>query len=136
MQKANQYANHRISPEIIVWLYHRFSLIFRDIENLMTQRVGIVSYESIRRWCRQFGPQYLKALRRCESKGADRWCADEVYLKINGEYFYLWRAVDQVGDVLDVLIQRRRNRVAADLFCYGRHMLRAKNHRLMRNRAF
>jgi len=185
----------------------------------MAHRGVIVSYESIRRWCLKFGPNYLKSLKRRESKGADHWYADEAYLKINSEYFYLWRAVDQDGDVLDLLIQQRRNRVATErlfrtvlirqgrvlrcvvtdklrsypaavqsvlpgavhetrcyannraesshqatrrrerqmqrfkspgqaqrfpslhasvrnLFCYGRHMLQAKNHRILRERAF
>jgi putative transposase len=222
MIKADPYSNHRYPPEIIstaVWLYHRFSLSFRDVEDLLAQRGVIVTYESIRRWCLKFGPQFQKNLKRREGKDASQWHCDEVFVRINGEFVYLWRAVDQDGDVLDVLVQKRRNRVAAqrffrtvlqrqgvvprcvvtdklnsypaavrmvlpdavhetrryannraenshqatprrerqmqrfkspehaqrflslharvqNLFCYGRHKLRAQNHRLMRTRAF
>jgi len=119
MKKASQYANHRFPPEVIgtaVWLYHRFSLSFRDVEDLMAHRGVIVSYETVRRWCLKFGPGFQRALKRREAKGSDRWHVDEAFLKINGDYLYLWRAVDQDGDVLDVLVQRRRNRVAAERF--------------------
>ncbi len=119
MRKANQYEGHRFPREIIstaIWLYHRFSLSFRDVEDLMAHRGVIVSYESVRRWCLKFGPGYQRALKRRETKGSDRSHVDEAFLKINGEYLYLWRAVHQDGDVLDILVQRRRNRVAAERF--------------------
>ncbi|MGC1443818.1 MAG: IS6 family transposase [Burkholderiaceae bacterium] len=119
MKQANRYHGHRFPPEVIstaVWLYHRFSLSFRDVEELLAQRGVTVSYESIRRWCLKFGPMYQRTLKRRESKGSDRWHVDEVFIKVNGEQFYLWRAVDQDGDVLDILVQRRRNRVAAERF--------------------
>ncbi|CDF34481.1 unnamed protein product [Chondrus crispus] len=119
MKKANSYHGHRFPPEIIstaVWMYHRFALSFRDVEDLMAHRGVIVSYESIRRWCLKFGPQYQRVLKRRESKGADQWLVDEMYIQIGGEQYYLWRAVDQDGDVLDILVQRRRNRAAAERF--------------------
>lgn len=119
MKKAAQYANHRYPPEIIstaVWLYHRFFLSFRDVEDLLVQRGVIVSYESIRRWCLKFGPKFQKNLKRREGKGASQWHCDEMFVRINGEFVYLWRAVDQDGDVLDVLVQKRRSRIAAERF--------------------
>ncbi|MGB7302135.1 MAG: DDE-type integrase/transposase/recombinase [Burkholderiaceae bacterium] len=75
-----------------------------------------ISYESVRRWCLKFGPMYQRTLKRRGSKGSDRWFADEMFVKINGEQLYLWRAVDQDGDVLDIMVQRRRNRIAAERF--------------------
>lgn len=75
-----------------------------------------VSYESVRRWCLKFGPSYQRALKRREAKSSDRWRVDEVFGKNNGESVYLWRAVDQDGDVLDILVQRRRNQAAAERF--------------------
>ena len=98
MKNTALYSIHRYPPQVIstaVWLYHRFSLSFRGIEELMAQRAVIVSYESIRRWCLKFGPKFLKSLKRREGKGASQWHVDEVYLKINGTFVYLFRAVDQ-----------------------------------------
>ena len=100
MKQANRYHGHRFLREIIstaVWMYHRFSLSFRDVEDLLAHRGVTVSYESVRRWCLKFGPMYQRSLKRRESKGSDRWYADEMFVKINGDYFYLWRAVDQDG---------------------------------------
>ncbi|MFK7966052.1 MAG: IS6 family transposase [Burkholderiaceae bacterium] len=119
MKPANRYHGHRFPPEVIstaVWLYHRFSLSFRDVEDLLAQGGVTVSYESIRCWCLKFGPGYQRILKRREAKCADRCFCDEVFVKINGEHYYLWRAVDQDGDVLDILVQRRRNRIAAERF--------------------
>ena len=119
MKKASQYANHRFPPEVVsttVWFDHRFSLNFRDVEDLMAHRGVIASYETVRRWCLKFGSGYQRALKRREAKGSDRWHVDEAFLKINGEYLHLWRAVDQEGDVLDILVKRRRNRSAAERF--------------------
>ncbi|MGI9294873.1 MAG: IS6 family transposase, partial [Pseudomonadales bacterium] len=115
----SRYRRHRFPPEIIsyaVWLYHRFSLSFRDIEDLLAERGIVVSYESIRRWCLKFGPHYQRALRRREGQRGDAWFVDEVFVSIAGKQFYLWRAVDQDGDVLDILVQRRRNQLAAERF--------------------
>jgi putative transposase len=96
-----------------VWLYFRFPLSFREVEELMLERGVIVSYESIRRWCLKFGQQYANSLRRRQPRPGDKWHLDEVFIKINGERKYLWRAVDQDGMVLDILVQNRRDKTAA-----------------------
>ncbi|HIE92101.1 MAG TPA: IS6 family transposase [Acidobacteria bacterium] len=110
------YHGYRFPPEVIsyaVWLYHRFGLSFRDTEDLLAQRGTTVSYESIRRWCRAFGPQYARTLRRRRGQLGDTWYLDEVFVKIQGRQQYLWRAVDEDGDEIDILVQSRRNRRAA-----------------------
>ena len=99
-----------------VWLYHRFPLSFREVEELMLARGAIVSYETIRQWCAKFGPTYARALRRRRPRAGDKWHLDEVFVKINGEGHYLWRAVDQDGNVLDILVQSRRDAKAAKRF--------------------
>ena len=117
--QRNRYHGHRFPPEIIsyaVWLYHRFTLSFRNIEDLLAERGVIVSYESIRCWCLKFGPRFRRSLRRREGRLGDRWHADEVFMTINGQTHYLWRAVDQDGDVLDILVQRKRDARAAIRF--------------------
>jgi len=113
------YKGHRYPVEIInhcVWLYFRFPLSFREVEELMLVRGVAVSYETIRRWCAKFGRAYANQLRRRRSCGGDTWHIDEVFVGINGRLRYLWRAVDQHGNVLDVLVQSRRNAVAATRF--------------------
>ena len=113
------YKGHRYPVEIInhcVWLYFRFPLSFREVEELMLVRGVAVSYETIRRWCAKFGRAYANQLRRRRSCGGDTWHIDEVFVGINGRLRYLWRAVDQHGNVLDVLVQSRRNAVAAKRF--------------------
>ena len=113
------YKGHRYPVEVIshcVWLYHRFPLSFREVEELMLKRGVIVSYETIRRWCSKFGQQYANALRRRRPRPGDKWHLDEVFVTINGERRYLWRAVDQDGNVLDVLVQNRRDKAAARRF--------------------
>src|SRR4051812_11537790 len=103
-------------PEIIshaVWLYFRFSLSFRDIEELLAQRGIVVTSETVRQWCLTFGQTYANELRRRRSHCGDKWHMDEVYLKINGKTRSLCRAVDQDGNVLDILVQSRRNTQAA-----------------------
>jgi putative transposase len=99
-----------------VWLCFRFPLSFREVEELMLQRGVIVSYETIRRWCMKFGQQYANSLRRRQPRPGDKWHLDEVFIKINGERKYLWRAVDQDGMVLDILVQNRRDKTAAKRF--------------------
>jgi putative transposase len=96
-----------------VWLYHRFPLSFREVEELMLERGIVVSYKTIRRWCVKFGQTYASALRRRQPKPGDQWHLDEVFIKINGRLQYLWRAVDQDGHVLDILVQNRRDKAAA-----------------------
>ena len=113
------YQRHRFPREIIshaVWLYHRFSLSFRDVEELLAERGVEVSYESIRQWCRKFGPEYARTLKRSCGRLGDVWHLDEVFVKIRGQLHYLWRAVDQDGDVIDILVQKRRNKRAAARF--------------------
>ena len=110
------YSGYRFPPEIIqhaIWLYFRFTLSFRDVEDLLAERGIIVSYETIRRWVNHFGPKIAADLRKRRPKPHATWHLDEVYLKINGRMVYLWRAVDAEGEVLDVLIQSRRNKRAA-----------------------
>ncbi|MEV5010401.1 IS6 family transposase [Streptomyces sp. NPDC055692] len=112
------YRGHRYPVEVIshcVWLYFRFPLSFREVEELMLQRGVIVSYETIRRWCAKFGQAYANGLRRRPRPG-DQWHLDEVFVKINGEQKYLWRAVDQDGNVLDILLQSRRDKAAVRRF--------------------
>jgi transposase-like protein len=102
------YKGHRYPAEIIahcVWLYHRFPLSFREVEELMLVRGVIVSYETIRQWCAKFGPEYACRLRRRQPRPGDKWHLDEVFLTINGRRQYLWQAVDQDGNVLDILVQ-------------------------------
>ncbi|WP_405997696.1 IS6 family transposase [Streptomyces sp. NBC_00829] len=113
------YKGHRYPVEVIshcVWLYFRFPLSFREVEELMLQRGVMVSYETVRRWCLKFGQAYADALRRRRPRPGDRWHMDEVFIKINGERQYLWRAVDQDGNVLDILVQGRRDKAAARRF--------------------
>ena len=105
---AVSYHRHRFPAEIIshaVWLYHRFCLSFRDTEDLLAQRGITVSYETIRQWCRRFGPAYARILRRRQGRLGDTWYLDELFVNIQGCQRYLWRAVDQDGDVIDILVQ-------------------------------
>lgn len=103
-----------------VFLYHRFFLSLRDVEDLLAYRGITVSYETIRRWCRRFGPIYTRNLRRRQPVQGDHWFLDEVFVTIQGQRQYLWRAIDQDGDIIDIidiLLQRRRNgRAAKRLF--------------------
>src|SRR6202035_4258687 len=110
------YSGYRFPPEIIehaIWLYIRFTLSFRDVEDLLAERGIMVSYETVRRWVNYFGPRVAADLRKRRPKPHATWHLDEVHLKINGRMVYLWRAVDAEGEVLDVLIQSRRNKRAA-----------------------
>src|ERR1044072_9505550 len=110
---------YRFPQEIIaycVWLYHRFTLSFREVELMMAARGIEVSYETIRAWCTRFGPEYAAGLRRRAPRPGDKWHLDEVFLKVGGVQKYLWRAVDQHGNVLDILIQSKRNGRAATRF--------------------
>ncbi|WP_405721009.1 IS6 family transposase [Streptomyces sp. NBC_00046] len=113
------YKGHRYPVEIIahcVWLYFRFPLSFREVEELMLERGVIVSHETVRRWCAKFGQSYANALRRRRVQLGDKWHLDKVFIKINGERKYLWRAVDADGTVLDILVQNRRDKSAARRF--------------------
>src|SRR5467141_3585426 len=113
------YHRHRFPAEIIshsVWLYFRFALSFRDVEEMLAMRGVALTYETVRAWCLKFGQTYANSLRRRAPRPGDQWHLDEVFLKINGHLYYLWRAVDQDGDVLDILVQSRRDKKAAKKF--------------------
>jgi transposase-like protein len=115
MQKIS-YARYRFPPVIIqhaVWLYFRFPLSFRDVEDLLAERGIDVSYETVRRWALKFGQAYARKLRQTRPQADVRWHLDEVFVSINGKRMYLWRAVDCEGEVLDILVQSRRNKKAA-----------------------
>ena len=115
----NTYKRHRFPPDIIsyaVWLYFKFNLSHRDIEDLLAERGIIVSRESIRRWCIKFGALYARKLKRKHRGYGDTFFIDEVFVKINGKRHYLWRAVDQDGDVVDVFLQSKRDGAAAKRF--------------------
>ena len=110
---------HRFPAEIIAhanWLYHVFSLSLRDVELILAERGVIVSHESIRRWCLKVGQTFADKLRRRRPRPGDKWHLDEVFIRIRGKLHYLWRAVDQDGEVLDILVQSRRNAKAAKRF--------------------
>jgi len=113
------YRGYRFPAEIIsyaVWLYYRFHLSQRDIEDLLAERGVEVSYEAVRLWCRAFGPAFAARLRRRRHRATGKWHLDEVQLKIKGKRHWLWRAVDQDGLVLDILVQERRDQMAAERF--------------------
>ena len=113
---ASSYHGYRFPSDIIahaVWLYFRFSLSFRDVEHLLAQRGVTVTYETIRQWCLTFGLRYARMLRRRRGRIGDTWYLDEVFVAINGRRQYLWRAVDQGGDLIDILVQSRRDQRAA-----------------------
>ena len=140
--RLRSYKRHRFPPDIIapahpcarefsasmhviqyaVWLYFRFNLSHRDIEDLLAQRGIEVSRESIRLWCNKFGPQYARRLRRAHRGYGDTFFIDEVFVKIHGKQQYLWRAVDQDGEVVDVFLQARRDGKAAKRFF--RHLIK------------
>ena len=99
-----------------VWLYYRFCLSYRDVEDLLAERGIKVSYETVRRWRIRFGPVYANRLRKRSGPGGDQWFVDEVFIRIGGQQHYLFRAVDQDGQILDILIQKGRNKEAAARF--------------------
>ena len=112
----NTYKRHRFPPDIIsyaVWLYYRFNLSHRDIEDLLAERGVTVSREAIRLWCIKFGAIYTRRLKKKHRGYGDTFFIDEVFVKINGKQYYLWRAVDQDGEVVDVFLQAKRDGAAA-----------------------
>src|SRR3712207_3293776 len=116
------YPGYRFPAEVIrhaVWLYHLFGLSLRDVELILAERGVVVTYGSIRQWCLRFGADFARGLRRRRPRPSDTWHMDEVFLRINGVQHHLWRAVDQHGVVLDILVQGRRNATAAKRF-FGR----------------
>jgi putative transposase len=143
---THSYKRHRFTSEIIahgVWLDFRFCLSYRDVEELLLARGVSVSYEAIRKWCRKFGQSYANQLRRRRPQPGDKWHLDEVFLTINGTRHYLWRAVDQDGNVLDILVQRRHDKQAAKTFfrkllkglSYVPRSVEHRQHRYLNNRA-
>ncbi len=115
MQKLS-YSRHRFPPLIIqhpIWLYFKFSLSYRDVEDLLAERGIEVSYETVRRWVLKFGSAYARKLRAFRARPSGQWYLDEVFVSINGKRSYLWRAVDSEGEVLETLVQSRRNKRAA-----------------------
>ena len=113
------YRGFHSPPEIIkqaVWLYHCFSLSLREVELILAARGVVVSYETVREWSLRFGRTYAKTLKRCRPQPGDKWFLDEVFVRIRGKLHYLWRAVDQHGNVLDVLVHSRRSAAAAERF--------------------
>src|ERR1700742_4624392 len=107
---------HRFPPVVIqhaVWLYSRFTLSYRDVEELPADRGLDISYETVRYWVLKFGPVIARRLRRCRPRPSNRWHLDEMVVRIGGKRMYLWRAVDHEGEVLDMLVQRRRDTQAA-----------------------
>ena len=110
------FKRHRFPPDVIglaVWLYFRFTLSFRDVEEMLAQRGIEASYETIRCWTLKFGQSFAQNLRRSRAKPTGRWHLDEMVVKIGGKRMWLWRAVDDEGEVLDMLVQKRRNTTAA-----------------------
>ena len=113
--RSISYKRHRFPADVIrhaVWLYYRFTLSYRDVEELLAQRGIEVSYETIRCWTLKFGPQIAANLRRRRCLPTGRWYLYEMYVRIGGQKMWLWRAVDDEGEVLDVLVQKRRNKQA------------------------
>jgi transposase-like protein len=110
------YSRHRFPPEIIrhaVWLYLRFTLSYRDVEELLAERGLEISYETVRRWVLKFGPQFARRLRARRPRPGSQWHLDEMVVAIGGRRLWLWRAVDSEGEVLDLLVQPKRDKAAA-----------------------
>ncbi len=120
MKSQSRYRGYRLPPEIIshtVWLYHRFCLSFRDIEDMPAERGVIVSYELIRQWCLKFGPTYANKLCKRQRRLGDTWYMDEVtIITAQGDRCHLWCAVDQDNNVIDVVVQKRKDKGAAKRF--------------------
>jgi len=113
------YKRYRYPHTIIshaVWLYHRFTLSFRDIEELLAYRGNVVTYETIRQWCLKLTPSFVQSIKKKQGSLDDRWFLDEVFIKINGKQHYLWRAVDQDGCELDILLTKKCDKEAAIKF--------------------
>ena len=117
--RKSLYHRHRFPQDIIrhaVWLYYRFCLSYRDVEDLLAERRIKLSYETVLRWCIRFGPVYADRLRKRSGPGGDQRFVDEVFIRMDGQQHYLFRAVDQDGQILDILVQKRRNKEAAARF--------------------
>ena len=132
--KTSIYARHRFHPDVtkrVVWLYFRFTSIFRNVEKLMIERGIDVSYETIRRWVDKFGSIYTKRIKFRSERPSPVWHLDEVYTKIAWKMVYLWRAVDDEGTVLGIVIQSRRNTKAAMRLL--RKLLKNSKHQIYSN---
>ena len=117
--RSGHFHRHRFPSEVIsyaVWLYYRFPLSHRDVEELLAERGIQVSYESVRHWSIKFAALFAEELRRRETRSGKTWHVDEVFLRMNGRRVYLWRAVDEYGQVLDILVQERWDADAAERF--------------------
>jgi putative transposase len=126
----SRYRRHRFPIEVVeqcIWLYFRFALSYRNIEEMMATRGVPVTYETVREWCQKFGSVYSARLRKKRVRLGAKWHLDEVFIKMNGVQHYLWRAVDQNGAVIDILVQPRRDRWAALRFF--RQLLQAAERR-------
>ena len=99
-----------------VWAYYRFALSTADVEDLLAERGVSVSRETVRKWVNRFGPHFAKCIKQGRPVATDKWHLDEVVIMIRGQKFWLWRAVDAKGDVLDTLVQPQRNTKAARRF--------------------
>ena len=118
MKTSKIYQRYRYHSSIIshcVWLYYRFTLSYSDIKLIMMKKGISVTYESIRYWSLKFGKIYAKRIKKTKQYG-DYVYMDEVFCKIQGKRVYLWRAVDQDGQTIDVLVQEKRNSNAAKRF--------------------
>lgn len=119
IRRRNIYKRHRFPPLVIqyaVWLYYRFNLSTRDVEDLLAERNICVSYEAIRLWINKFGSEYTRRLRRRHRGSGDTYFLDEVFVKIGGKQHYLWRAVDQDSEIVDVCLRTRRDAKAEKRF--------------------
>jgi len=119
MSLTSKPKHHRFPAEIIssvVWSYHRFNDSFRDIQERMRYRGIHVSHETIRTWCQKFGPHFRDVIKKREYSFTDKWHLDEMHIRLNGDPYYLWRAVDSEGHELDILVQKRRNKKTAIRF--------------------
>jgi putative transposase len=113
---VSRYHRHGFPIEVIeqcIWLYYRFALSYRNIEEMMAKRGVELTYETVREWCHKFGPVYAARLKKQRARIGSKWHLDEVFIKMNGVQHYLWRAVDQNGVVIDILVQPKRDRWAA-----------------------
>ncbi|MGK0172754.1 MAG: putative transposase [Gammaproteobacteria bacterium] len=127
MSETPDYRGYRFPSDIIahaVWLFRRFTLSFRNVEDLLAERGITLSYETVRQWCHTFGPQYARRIKKRQGPRGDRWFLDEVVVSIQGKRRYLWRSVDQDGDLIDVLVQKRKDTRAAKRFF--RRLLRSQ----------
>jgi putative transposase len=110
------FKRHRFPPDVIryaVWLYFRFTMSLRDVEDLLAERGIDVSYETVRCWANKFSPAIASNIRKVRGRGDSVWHLDEMVVRIGGKRMFMWRAVDKEGEVLDVLVQKRRNKAAA-----------------------